>query len=336
NLVALLLALMCLLINSLVLGGGTGLIFVFVIAYVSSKIGYNPEKLMLLTIKLLLGGTVFVFTLSLVGILPDTSSSRTLGYELGSFFAKTYNRHSFGFLAANQIPLTLLLSYVMLLVIKKEKITLFENTIFFIVNFLCLYWCGSRTSFILLFFAVVAYIITRFCFAKYMKREKDKKYNLAWCVFLVCAVVSVISAIKYDIGSSTWAYINNVFMDRMRMSNFAIRQYGITLFGSGLQVTRNIVGIDNATVDNGYMNMLLQHGIIISAMILAIWCNMAYRAEKGKNLYMLLALCIFAVANLLDSHLISYKVIPFYCFYFYRGNEQYGVYKKAIRRRLKW
>lgn len=336
KIVTLALVLVCLLLNSLVLGGGTGLLFVFIIAYVSSQIGYAPEKLMSFTIKLLISGTVFVLLLSLIGILPNTSGSRTLGYELGSFFAKTYDRHAFGFLVANQIPLTLLLSYIMLIVLKKEKITFWENAIFFIINFLCLHWCGSRTPFILLFFAILSYIVARFCFSKYMKREKSKKYNLVWCIFLVCASVSIITAIKYDMGSLVWAYINNVFMDRMRMSNFAIQQYGITLLGSGLQVTRNIVGIDNATIDNGYMNVLLQHGIIITAIILAIWCNMAYRAEKRRNLYMLLALCIFAVANLLDSHLISYKVIPFYCLYFYRGNEQYDVYRKALRRRQKW
>ena len=303
------------LLNTFFFGGGTSLLFITVILISFRLIKIDSEKMFKATIKVLLASNLFIITLSCIGILEDIVRTRYVGMEIGGFFEGNYNRHTLGFLASNQIPLTLLIIYIMLIGYKKDKVPFAVNAIFLAVNAIFFKIFGSRIAYILLSLAILMYIIVNHVIKVRNKKHKviTKKNPFYWAIYPICFCVSIGTALIYDLESEKWRYINNIFMDRLRMSHTAINQYGISLFGKGLEVSRYMTGIENGTIDNGYVSLLLQRGIIICIIIMILWCRMTYLAEKNNNMYLLIGLVIIAILNLIDAHLSSYKVIPFFC-----------------------
>lgn len=129
----------------------------------------------------------------------------------------------------------------------------------------------------------MAYLILKFIQkVKGGKNFLKTQYPKLWLSFVACFILSAFAFFGYNDSSPIWEYVNNVFMDRFRTTNYAIQQYGISIFGKGLQVSRNIRGIENATVDNGYLSVLLQHRILICLIGMFIWCFLTFKAEKRK------------------------------------------------------
>ena len=302
------------LINCFLCGGGTSILFILVIILTFNRYNVHSEEMFPFMIKLMVTSSAVVFLLSFVGLIDDTVGMRTVGLEMGKFFAGDYTRHSYGFLTQNQFPLTLSILYILRISYKRETVRFTENLTWLIIGYLFFKIFGSRIAFISLTISVMAYLILKFIQKvkggrNFLKNQRPK----LWLSFVACFSISAFACFCYNDRSPIWRYVNNVFMDRFRMTNYAIQQYGISIFGKGLQVSRNIRGIENATIDNGYLSVLLQHEILICLIVMFIWCFMTFKAEKKANKYLLIVLVAFSVMNIIDSHLISYKMIPFYC-----------------------
>jgi hypothetical protein len=105
-----------------------------------------------------------------------------------------------------------------------------------------------------------------------------------------------------------------IFNNRIRMASEAFRFYGVGLIGAGSKaVLYNSASLINVTLDNGYINVLIGDGLIIFLFILGIWTYITFIAEKQRNKYLLLVLCLMALENLINTHLGSFKLIPFFC-----------------------
>ena len=87
----------------------------------------------------------------------------------------------------------------------------------------------------------------------------------------------------------------------------------LSILGYGLKAGQATGTNGENLVDNGYVLILLQRGIILTIMVIVMWSYLTYIAEKNRDKYMVLSLILIAVASLIDNHLISYKMIPFYC-----------------------
>lgn len=324
------------LINCFLCGGGTSILFIIVIMMTFNRFNVNSEEMFPFMTKLIAGSSVMILTLSFAGLIEDTVGTRTVGLEMGKFFAREYIRHSYGFLASNQLPLNLSIVYILRISYKREKVSLTENIIWLIVSYMAFMVFGSRMAFISLFALVVTHLFLKL--SPKLKSGRSlfhSKYPILWLSFVCCFGISAFASFKYDFNSPTWRYINNVFMDRFRMTNSAIQQYGISIFGKGLQVSQNIEAIDNATVDNGYMCVLLQHGIAICLIVMLIWCYLTYKAEKNGNKYLLVGLVALSVMNIIDAHLTSYKMIPFYCLMMEEGASIFKLNQKKRRGKIK-
>ena len=300
--------------NMVFVDGGAGILLLMVIIASFYVYEINAEKITKITIYSLLLGHIFIVLLSISGFLEDRVYSRYLGNEIGNFFAGTYSRHTYGFLVQNQMPLTLLIIYILRIIYKKNNMKLIEHIAFAILNFMFYFTFGSRVSFILLYLVEISFFAAKLITNK-RKSQKAKKRNLLWISYPVCFCLSLFISFKYDASTYIWLYINNIFMNRFIMCQQAIKTIGIKLFGSGQSAISNleVVGLQNATIDNGYINILIVRGIVIAVAFVVMWSWLTYQAERKKDFYLVFSLVVLAVLNLIDSHLTSYKMIPFFC-----------------------
>lgn len=299
--------------NMLFVQGGSGLIEIMIIIFCIVLSEVKTNEVFACGIITLLGGHLFVIILSLLGILKDEVSSRWFGNYMGAFFSGEYVRHQMGFLSSNQIPLTLMIVYLMIIIYKQKNVTFIEHAFFLIINFWCFFNFGARVSFILINFTFILYEIIVF-FEK--KNKKSKCSPFFWTIYLSCAIISIFSAYVYNPTSNMWKILNEIFYNRIRWSHAAIDKYGISLIGYGLNAGKATGNFGENLIDNAYILVLIQKGVIIATIVILFWCYITYKAEKEKNAFLVLSLVIIAVASLIDDHLITYKMIPFYAIAF--------------------
>ena len=297
------------LINMIVFNGGTAIVEIAIIIGCFAMIRDNLKDIFKWSIYNLTVGHIIIMLLSFVGILEDHITTRWVGSYMGSFFGGEYIRHQMGFLASNQIPLTLMIVYIMFIAYKKEKITIKEQLLFLILNMCCFISFGARVSFLLIIGAFFVYCILRIS-DKFFPNWTIKT-NFIWILYPFCMMISVILGYFYNSGSNLWLLLNDIFYNRIRWAHAGLKHYGLSILGYGLKAGQATGTNGENLVDNGYVLILLQRGIILTIMVIVMWSYLTYIAERDK--YMVLSLILIAVASLIDNHLISYKMIPFYC-----------------------
>jgi hypothetical protein len=234
---------------------------------------------------------------------------------MGSFFAGKYNRHSMGFLASNQVPNTLMIVYLMYAVITNGHTNLFINVIMIALDFWCFLTFGARASFIIILGSVIIFTVYTL---RREKKKKKKSKNIIWLSFSIFGLLSFASCILYNPSSLFWRNLNELFYNRLRWGQGALKNYGITIFGNGLLAGSNEGALYNNLeysniIDNGYIKTFLQRGVIIGVVIIFLWSYLLYKAQKYNKKYLVIILLIFSVVNLIDDHFLTYKVLPFYC-----------------------
>ena len=299
------------LINMIVFNGGTAIVEIAIIIGCFAMIRDNLKDIFKWSIYNLTVGHIIIMLLSFVGILEDHITTRWVGSYMGSFFGGEYIRHQMGFLASNQIPLTLMIVYIMIIAYKKEKITIKEQLLFLILNMCCFISFGARVSFLLIIGAFFVYCILRIS-DKFFPNWTIKT-NFIWILYPFCMMISVILGYFYNSGSNLWLLLNDIFYNRIRWAHAGLKHYGLSILGYGLKAGQATGTNGENLVDNGYVLILLQRGIILTIMVIVMWSYLTYIAEKNRDKYMVLSLILIAVASLIDNHLISYKMIPFYC-----------------------
>lgn len=299
------------LINMIVFNGGTAIVEIAIIIGCFAMIRDNLKDIFKWSIYNLTVGHIIIMLLSFVGILEDHITTRWVGSYMGSFFGGEYIRHQMGFLASNQIPLTLMIVYIMFIAYKKEKIIIKEQLLFLILNMCCFISFGARVSFLLIIGAFFVYCILRIS-DKFFPNWTIKT-NFIWILYPFCMMISVILGYFYNSGSNLWLLLNDIFYNRIRWAHAGLKHYGLSILGYGLKAGQATGTNGENLVDNGYVLILLQRGIILTIMVIVMWSYLTYIAEKNRDKYMVLSLILIAVASLIDNHLISYKMIPFYC-----------------------
>ena len=295
-------------INMLFVDGGIGLLEILIIVFCFIQNQGSIKGAFDCEIKGLLGGHIFVMLLSIIGVIKDNVSSRWFGNYMGAFFSGEYVRHQMGFLSSNQIPLTLMIVYILVIVIKQDHVKTIEHIFFLVANYWCFINFGARVSFILIIFIFIWYRTILLSARKRCFKHKP----CMWLSYPGCATISLVSAYLYNPNSRIWFVLNEIFYNRIRWSHAALIKYGIPLIGYGINAGKATGAYGENLVDNAYVLTVIQKGIIIALIVIFLLSYLTYRAEKANNRYLVLALVVIAVASLIDDHLMSYKIIPFY------------------------
>ena len=121
---------------------------------------------------------------------------------------------------------------------------------------------------------------------------------------LIAAGFSIWAALEYNADSPIWKSINSFINGRLALGQNGIQKYGIHLFGTPVKWIGNnqqvllhgYTGTYNY-VDNSYLQILLQYGIILFFLVLIAYAYVMYNSIKNEKYY--LAWILFFI--ILDS-----------------------------------
>jgi len=319
-------------VNTLIFNGGLGVLYLIFICFASVNI--DLKKLFIITIITMIGTYVFVILCSQIGILQDTVGIRHLSVVTGEFFAGDYARHSMGFIVSNQVPISFIYIYILLIILKKDKLAVWINVVFFITNFWIFYNFGSRIVFVLTLIVIIMYY---FMAVKNMIsiRFSLSGFNIYILIFPVALILSFLVSIMFNMHSASMSKLDLIFNHRISMAGEALRYYGLTVFGLGKDAG-TYTGVYNSiianTVDNGYVLLFIQRGIIIGIIVIFLWLMLTNIAYKKKNQYLLFVLIVLAIENMINADFISYRSIAFYCILLNQDDQMLeSCYRKIIK-----
>ena len=304
--------LVSMLLVNLILKNG-GLSFIPIVLFMWGSKNYSIEKMMRYSCLAVAGAYIFVIISAVVGIIEDNIDYRYIGAYAGSFFSGSYARHSVGFLVHNQVALTFLIVYLMIIAIWRENIKWYVHVVVMIVNYYIFCFFGSRVVFLLCLFT---------CFLYYLIKMKNKSQisvieRYSFCVYPILCCISFIAAISYEKGKRSSQILDLFFNNRLRLAKEAIDFFGIHILGSGqFAGTYNSTSLSDNTVDNGYIALFIQTGIIIAIIVIGMWMYITFLAARKNNRFLVLVLIILAVENVVNSQIGSYKLISFFCIFF--------------------
>lgn len=257
-------------------------------------------------------GCIVVFLASANGIISDEINVRYSTDFLSNFFfhSNRYERHSFGFEFSNQVPFALMTVYFVLIAWKQEMVKLYQHFIVQILNVYTFIYCGSRFVFIIIVATNILYYLTRIKFngIKNAKLTKIELY-ITSSIFVIGTVISFIFVSVYQLIPK----VLDVFLNfRLTYAFQAVQYYGIHLLGSGFDAgTFN--GKMEIIVDNGYIMLFMQRGIIFGIIVIFFWTYIINLMTKNKNPYILIPILMFAIENFVDYQIMSFHFITFMC-----------------------
>ncbi len=302
-------------INMFFFSGGNSLFFVILIAiaYIQSEVPFKQVLYSIIVITVIT--EIVIISMSLLGVISNDNYSRELSIYTGSFFAGEHNRYTFGFINLNQIPLTFFDILILYICYKKNELKNFTYIVLMIINYIIYYNTNSRVVFILSTFI----IIFSFIFKRVdLKRTYYKKTGgMIWITVPIATILSFVTAIFYDSSNWTMAVANEILSNRLKWSQQMLLYYGkdtFSLFGYGDTAG---TAIDNLgyIVDNGYIKMFIQRGVLISTILIIVWSRLIYIAQKKRQVYLLICLVAVVIANIINDQFLSYRLIPFYCIF---------------------
>lgn len=293
---------------NLVLADG-GISYFFLVFFVIASKDCSLERIFKnAMISLVVAHSVVVIAAKL-GIVKDSVEFRYVGNFTGSFMPGAYYRHSMGFLVHNQVALCALIVYLYLIVYKRENLSIIDNVVCMLLNCWIFNLFGSRIVFLFCIVSCAMYYVI-----KLLKKE-NKLMKFSWSlVYPVSAILSYVATVCYRTGNSVWDLLDMIFNHRISQSSQAFEYYGLNIIGAGKNA--GLYGANsaiNVTVDNAYMGTLISSGLVVTVMLVGVWTYITYFFEKKNNRYLVLVLVILAVENLINTHLGSFKLIPFMC-----------------------
>ena len=241
----------------------------------------------------------------LVNIIPD--------YK---YFSGTSIRHSLGFYYPT-FPSTILFFIVLMrLFIKKGKIGIFETLIYIVAILIMYKYTLSKTGLILSVAVVIFSLICKILNLLKIDIESVMRSNVITVIIYILPIIillfSIGTAVSYNSNSKFMVSLNKVLNNRLEVAHKTINNEGISLFG------KNITWIGNGGrwyedipegeynfVDNAYLKMMLDCGIIyLIVFMLIIIKNQRKLIEKKEyiSLFIIFIILLWGISepNILD------------------------------------
>lgn len=251
-------------------------------------------------------GCCIVFYCASIGIIADAINNRYSADILSSFFLKSnfYTRHSFGFIHSNQVPFALMTTYFLIIFWKQDKLSWIIHAAIEVLNVYIFIYCGSRFV-----FSVIA-LTTVVCIANSITHKISWALP-KWCAYIYfgMAIFSLSLILFYNRIPAAF----NIFLN-FRISNAykVIQTYGFHIIKSNFTAGTDY-GINGTIIDNGYLMLFMQRGLLFGIAILALWTHICKSVVNNNNKYIFLILLMIAIENFIDYQIISYKFLPLLC-----------------------
>ncbi len=287
---------------------------IMVALFIVAAENINLERVFLIAAIFMIAYISFVIILDLVGAFSE--------YEL--YFENVdrmtedgiVSRSFLGFDYPTKVP-NCFMSIVLMLAysLRNKRRNLLLVILALIINYVLYKVTNTRAIYYeVMLFIVVAYII------KFIKETCNYNVDnnllvktmaiISWPIYLG---VSLYLGIKYDSEVEWMKGLNRVLSRRLQLTNDAISEYGIHMFGHDFEWrTAGYRGTDNYLfVDCSYWNIIIRYGIVMLVLIMVLYMILMIDSIWKKDAVFTWILVIVGLHSCTDPQLLSIVYTPF-------------------------
>ncbi len=227
------------------------------------------------------------------------------------YFHRGANRHSLGISYTTDCAAHVFYLAAGYFLIKKGQLKAIEYIFFICLTILLYYMTRARNNTICLLLLIFATVIYQLLFKNSFtgKGLTTLRYVLGGAFilfFLGCILIAIFLMITYKNDGGIITYIDNIFLgNRIGMGNTAYIEHGLKLFGSDIPQ----MGYGRTTIapewyfclDSSYMLVLLERGILIFIMMIAMTLKVMIKGIKN-NIYLTGIMALIALQCLVEHH----------------------------------
>lgn len=267
---------------------------------ISSK-NIKPEKIMsvaLISISFIL---IFVISLRFLNIIPDITEYMTR--TDGSI------RNGLGFYVANVASYHFLTITLLYIFVRKEKITIVEMIVMYIINLAIFNLTKTRNSFLATNIAMTLTILV-----KYIKSDKFHKIFgiISTASYILGAASIFLLTLFYGTGSELALKLNQLLTGRLKLAWDGLNTtFGVTLLGQNISTYTGSYSV----IDSSYINCLVVYGIIFFILMLVFFTTFVHFAVKAGDKYLVIVLFVIAYYSVFDGAWLMFGYDPFTAVY---------------------
>lgn len=251
----------------------------------------------------ILAAVIVVVGLYFLHFMPDYIVLRDDGRE----------RISLGFSHPNTLGRIILLISVIYVLIRRDRMKLFEYAVMGIAAVFIYIYPNSITSAFLIILMISILLFKKIYTFLRKKEIIENRLIRRVCIImlpLIVAALFIILAIFMK-NSGFIADFPKTLQSRVIMGKKAIDIYGISLFGnditftSSLNIFMNKSNEEYFVVDNFYYYLLIKFGLIAFAYYLVMYFKRIIKSIKEKDVYRLMTCMIFMIYSISENSMLS-------------------------------
>jgi len=178
-----------------------------------------------------------------------------------------------------------------------NRIKLKHSIVLIIISFIVGYLSNSRTSQFLIVLLAFSTPI-----AKILKNIVKNKYFKIFILslFFICSLSSVYICKNYDSSNDVYYNLNEALSGRIFNAHRFLEKYDVSIIGNEIELKTN----DNSYsyyLDNGYIKLLLNYGILVFMIIYIIYLKDFKKAFRNNNIFLILIFSIYLFYGLTEN-----------------------------------
>lgn len=252
------------------------------------SLNVNLDKLILKNLIFKLALFIYIYHAQMTG-----------NVDIQYFYRDGIIRNALGFNQPNALGFFLLSFFIEFVYLKRKNLkiinilVLFFPIIYFMINAGCR---GAIISlFIFVLFILIMLLKNRIVKDKESK-EKRRMFNWLIPIFSILTLVSFYITYEYMSGSNLAIILDDFFSERFYLQSLFLKLYKISIFGT------EIFYFD--TLDNVYIRVLLNFGIIVWILYMFIYYIIVKCALEKKDIVMLIIVFVFMIYGLMEWYIV--------------------------------
>ena len=198
-----------------------------------------------------------------------------------------------------------------------KRIKIIDYIVLMFSSFIVYYFSNSRTAQI----GIIVLIILTFFYNKGTIQQLLKLKLISGILrylFIILTLMSYILGILYINENQSTISINSLVSNRIKMIAMFIDDYDVTLFGNNLELLGTKAALEKGEVakvlDNSYIKIILQYGILVYIMMASFFVRGIKKAEKEGDYILIILFTLFCIYGIMENVLVllQYNIFLLY------------------------